>query len=213
MPSSIRCIYLSTSSWVVSHKNSLPCGPAISSFYLLRIFKILSSDTFAWGRVQIVGGARCSLGPPVLELQSLSTSVEVCRLKRENVSQRCNIGFTLAIVSHSLHAKLFSESEFFPAGLCGFRRLAETCALLIRRRMQPRKKKKRSWCLSVKVLEKCLSVFRACFVVASWPQAVKLAAVYLSGSLVLAFASLPQSWQRMFWQRFSHRPTTLHFSN
>ncbi len=67
------------------------------------------SSTFAWGKIQIVGGARCSPGQPALKLDSLSTSVEVCRLKRENVPQRCKISFTLAIVTSGLHVGLFSR--------------------------------------------------------------------------------------------------------
>lgn len=34
---------------------------------------------------------RCLMFPEALKLEILLTSVEVCRLKRENVPQRCNI--------------------------------------------------------------------------------------------------------------------------
>lgn len=51
-------------------------------------------------------------------------------------------------------------------------------------------RRNKSWYLSVKETEKYPSVFRVCSVVGSWPQAVELAAAYLSGSLVLAFAFL-----------------------
>lgn len=60
-------------------------------------------------RIQIVGGARCSLRQTVLKLDSLWTSVEVCWLKRENVPQSSNVSFTLAIVTSDLCVRLFSR--------------------------------------------------------------------------------------------------------
>lgn len=77
-----------------------------------------------------MGGARCSPGPSALELHSLSTSVEVCQLKMENVSQRCNIGFTLAIVQTVLPpvrrlSRGCSRIRRRAVGLCGFR---DVCA-------------------------------------------------------------------------------------
>lgn len=183
---------------MINHRICLLCGPAISTFFSWWFWNPLPLNTFAWGRIQIVGGARCSPGQPELKLDSLSTSVEVCLLKRENVPPRCNIRFTLAIVTSGLHVRLCSckwkESWLllYQAACWEFmgRLPAATRVRMFRALCLEDTLKKsvlwrnRSWCLSVKMLERYSSVFRA------WPAGVKLAAVDLSSSLVLAFPSL-----------------------
>lgn len=161
------------------------CGPVVSTFFSLCASEIFF-NTFAWGRIQIVGGARCSSGQPALKLDSLSTSVEVCWMKRENVPQRCNISFALAIVTSVFHVRQFSQrwKEYVSVSTASKRRcrFTVTCA---------DSTLKTSGLWRNETVPVCLSKYsrsiHLCFPAASCPWAVKLT-VHLSSSLVLAFA-------------------------